>query len=125
VVGLVVAQVQGPGECVEDTVGRVSEVAALQPAVVVDGDPSQKRYFFTAEPGNPAGTAVSRQARLLRTEPGAAGSEKLTDLFLHAHDGRPLRFWDFQFEVVVLDLHGRAALRARVEGVDPGQLLIR
>src|SRR5438445_3528475 len=57
----------------------------LQAGVVVDAHPGEHRHLLPAQPGNAPVAAVGGQSRLLGTEPGPSGGQKLSDLVLVVH----------------------------------------
>ena len=68
-----VVELQRPGQCVEDRVGDAAQVAALQPGVVVDTDPGERRDLLPAQPGDAALVAEGRQAGLGGGDAGRGG----------------------------------------------------
>ena len=80
VVALGVLEVQGARQGVEDALGRAREAAAFEAHVVVDRDPGEHRDLFATQTLDPAVPAVRRQPGLLGADPGAAGTEEVTDL---------------------------------------------
>ena len=85
-----VIQLQRAGHGLQHRLRRPRQVAALQPAVVVDAEPGEQRHLFASQTRHPPPAAVGRQARLLGAEPGPAAGQELLDVFavIHIHDGR-------------------------------------
>jgi hypothetical protein len=78
-------QLQGAGDAVEHALGDASQVASLQPGVVIDADTGQERDLLPAQPGDAAVPAERRQAHLLRRQPGPARGKELAGLAAVVH----------------------------------------
>ena len=78
-------ELQGAGESFQHAVGDAAEVAAFEAGVVVDAHPGEQGDFLAAQAGDPAGTAVDRQPRLLRGDLGASGGQEVPDLGSAVH----------------------------------------
>lgn len=94
VVALVFVELQCPGDRFHNFTGRSGDFPAFQPGVVVHADTGKVGHLFAAQPRDPAGSAVERDACLLRGELGAPGSEEAADLGpgIHSSKGRPAAF---------------------------------
>ena len=88
-------------DTLQDAVGDLAHIAALEPGVVLDADPGEQRRLFPAETGDPPARTVDRKPDLLRRDLRAPGGEKLAKIILGTHgfhrtdrsadDGDPVR----------------------------------
>jgi hypothetical protein len=71
---LLVVQVQGAGEGVQDGGAGAGLLAAFHAYVVVDADPGQGGQFLPAQSRGAAQSGADGEAGLLGAGPGAAGA---------------------------------------------------